>query len=92
MDVVLSSYSLYAIGKDSGVVMVGEEKFKYSTPNIRIDPEAGKQSTPCTTVTHELTDDELKNGIDVSAKWVFNGVYSSKPIGDIIASTRISFE
>ena len=88
---MLSSYSLYAIGKDSGVVMVGDQKFGYSTPNIRIDPEAGKQATKFTTVTYELSEDELKNGIEVSAKWVFNGVYSSKPIGDIIASDKLIF-
>ena len=88
---MLSSYSLYAIGKDSGLVTIGEDKFGYSTPSIRIDPEAGKQATKFTTVSYELTEDQLKNGVDVSAKWVFNGVYSSKPISDIIASDRLIF-
>lgn len=91
MDVDLSSYSLYAIGKDSGRVYIGDTEFKYSTPNIRIDPEAGKQITKCTTVTYTLTEEELKNGIEASAKWVFNGTYSSVPIGTIVAEGKIVF-
>ena len=92
LNVDLTSYSLYAIAKDSGVVKIGTDKFKYSTPSIKIDREAGKQLTHFTTITHELTPDELENGVDLYAKWVFNGSYSSTPITDIIATQTVYFK
>ena len=92
LNVDLTSYSLYAIAKDSGVVKIGEDKFKYSTPSIKIDREAGKQLTHFTSVTHELTREELENGVELYAKWVFNGSYSSTPITDIIATQTVYFK
>ena len=92
LNVDLTSYSLYAIAKDSGVVKIGTDKFKYSTPSIKIDREAGKQLTHFTTITHELTPDELENGVELYAKWVFNGSYSSTPITDIIATQTVYFK
>jgi hypothetical protein len=92
LNVDLTSYSLYAIAKDSGVVKIGTDKFKYSTPSLKIDREAGKQLTHFTTITHELTPDELENGVELYAKWVFNGSYSSTPITDIIATQTVYFK
>jgi hypothetical protein len=90
VNVNLSHYSLY-VTKRTSVYTIGNTSGSFNTPDIRIDPEAGKQLTKFTTVTYVLSDEEIENGVSFSATWQFNGIYSGKPVEDVTASDTIKF-
>lgn len=90
VDISLVHYSLY-VSKREANYTIGGTAGSFDTPAIRIDPEAGKQNTYLSTVTYELSENDIKNGLSFNVSWTFNGTYSGVAIKDIVASQLIVF-
>ena len=90
VDISLVHYSLYVAKREANYT-IGGTAGSFDTPAIRIDPEAGKQNTYLSTVTYELSENDIKNGVSFNVSWTFNGTYSGVAIKDVVASQLIVF-
>ena len=86
----LEYYSLFCGKRTSeNCVVIGDETYPYRTDPINVSLDGRIHDTLLCEVVREYAQDELPAELELSACWLFNGVYSKKQIGLIRAFTLL---
>ncbi len=85
--VFLESYSLICSSRTNcNSITIGEEDFVYSTDALQYDDGTGRHRTKFASAEMFYTAETLPKQLNISATWLFRGVYSKVEIHTLTAS------